>query len=50
MFIVVWMAAPIVSFSTDQVAAFIELARLGSLRAAAGALHLTEQGLSLIHI
>jgi DNA-binding transcriptional LysR family regulator len=33
------------SFSTDQVAAFVELARLGSLRAAAGALHLTEQGL-----
>jgi DNA-binding transcriptional LysR family regulator len=45
MFIVVLMAAPILSFSTDQVAAFIELARLGSLRAAAGALHLTEQGL-----
>ena len=39
------MAAPIPSFSTDQVAAFLELARLGSLRAAAGALHLTEQGL-----
>ena len=36
-------AAP--SFSTDQVAAFVEVARLGSLRAAAGALHLTEQGL-----
>jgi DNA-binding transcriptional LysR family regulator len=33
------------SFSTDQVAAFVELARLGSLRAAAGALHVTEQGL-----
>ena len=33
------------SLSTDQVAAFVELARLGSLRAAAGALHLTEQGL-----
>jgi DNA-binding transcriptional LysR family regulator len=33
------------SFSTDQVAAFVELARTGSLRAAAGALHLTEQGL-----
>ena len=33
------------SFSTDQVAAFVEVARLGSLRAAAGALHLTEQGL-----
>ena len=39
------MVSPIPSFSTDQVAAFIELARLGSLRAAAGALHLTEQGL-----
>lgn len=33
------------SFSTDQVAAFVELARTGSLHAAAGALHLTEQGL-----
>lgn len=33
------------SFSTDQVAAFVELARLGSLRAAAAALHVTEQGL-----
>jgi DNA-binding transcriptional LysR family regulator len=33
------------SFSTDQVAAFVEVARLGSLRAAAGSLHLTEQGL-----
>ncbi|MBI3855694.1 MAG: LysR family transcriptional regulator [Planctomycetes bacterium] len=33
------------SLSTDQVAAFVELARLGSLRAAAGALHITEQGL-----
>ncbi len=32
------------SLSTDQVAAFVELARSGSLRAAAGALHLTEQG------
>jgi DNA-binding transcriptional LysR family regulator len=32
------------SLSTDQVAAFVELARQGSLRAAAGALHLTEQG------
>src|SRR5882672_368457 len=45
MIMVVFMAAPILSFSTDQVAAFVELARLGSLRAAAGALHLTEQGL-----
>jgi DNA-binding transcriptional LysR family regulator len=33
------------SLSTDQVAAFVELARQGSLRAAATALHLTEQGL-----
>ena len=32
------------SLSTDQVRAFVELARQGSLRAAAGALHLTEQG------
>jgi DNA-binding transcriptional LysR family regulator len=33
------------SLSTDQVAAFAELARLGSLRSAAQALHITEQGL-----
>ena len=33
------------SVSTDNVAAFVELARQGSLRAAAVALHLTEQGL-----
>ncbi len=33
------------SLSTDQVAAFVELARQGSLRRAAGELHLTEQGL-----
>ena len=32
------------SLSTDQVAAFAELARAGSLHAAAAALHLTEQG------
>jgi DNA-binding transcriptional LysR family regulator len=32
------------SLSTDQVAAFVEVARAGSLRAAAAALHLTEQG------
>jgi DNA-binding transcriptional LysR family regulator len=32
------------SLSTDQVAAFVELARHGSLRAAADTLHLTEQG------
>lgn len=33
------------SLSTDQVQAFVELARTGSLRAAAAALHVTEQGL-----
>ncbi len=32
------------SLSTDQVAAFVEVARLGSLRAAADEVHLTEQG------
>jgi DNA-binding transcriptional LysR family regulator len=32
------------SLSTDQVAAFVELARQGDLRGAAGALHITEQG------
>ncbi|MBX9625326.1 MAG: LysR family transcriptional regulator [Gemmataceae bacterium] len=32
------------SVSSDQVAAFVEVARAGSLRAAAAALHLTEQG------
>lgn len=32
------------SLSTDQVAALVELARQGSLRAAAGVLHITEQG------
>jgi len=32
------------SLSTDQVAALVELARQGSLRAAAEALHITEQG------
>src|ERR1043165_3064730 len=30
--------------STDQIAAFVELARHGNLRSAAGALHITEQG------
>jgi len=39
------MPAPILCFSTDQVAAFVELARTGSLRAAAGSLYVTEQGL-----
>src|SRR5438067_7083573 len=38
------MADVIPSLSTDQVAALVELARAGSLRAAADALHLTEQG------
>jgi DNA-binding transcriptional LysR family regulator len=37
------MAEPL-SLSTDQVAAFAELARQGSLRGAAEVLHLTEQG------
>src|SRR5207302_2525810 len=32
------------SLSTDQVAAFVELSRQGSLRRAAEVLHLTEQG------
>jgi DNA-binding transcriptional LysR family regulator len=32
------------SISTDQMAAFVELAQHGSLRAAAGVLHLSEQG------
>lgn len=36
-------AAP--SLSTDQIAAFVELSRRGSLRRAAAALHITEQGL-----
>ncbi|HUR55619.1 MAG TPA: LysR family transcriptional regulator [Gemmataceae bacterium] len=38
------MARDLPSLSTDQVAAFVELARHGSLRAAAAALHVTEQG------
>src|SRR5688572_2040313 len=33
------------SLSTDQVAAFVELARQGDLRRAAGVLHISEQGL-----
>src|SRR3972149_2394147 len=36
------MALP--SLSTDQIAAFVEFARCGSLRQAAVALHITEQG------
>lgn len=38
------MSEKLPSLSTDQVAAFVELARAGSLRTAADALHLTEQG------
>ncbi len=38
------MAALFPSLSTDQVAAFVELARQGSLRSAAAVLHITEQG------
>jgi DNA-binding transcriptional LysR family regulator len=38
------MAAAIPSLSTDQVMAFTELARQGSLHAAAATLHITEQG------
>jgi DNA-binding transcriptional LysR family regulator len=34
----------IVSLSTDQVAAFVELARQGTLRGVASVLHITEQG------
>lgn len=39
------MPEPLPSLSTDQVAAFVELARAGSLRTAATGLHITEQGL-----
>ncbi len=39
------MADAIPSVSTDQVVALVELARAGSLRAAAAGLHITEQGL-----
>jgi DNA-binding transcriptional LysR family regulator len=38
------MPADFPSVSTDQVAAFVELSRQGSLREAAEVLHLTEQG------
>jgi DNA-binding transcriptional LysR family regulator len=38
------MSVALPSLSTDQVAAFVELARAGSLHAAAAVLHLTEQG------
>ena len=37
--------APLTSLSTDQVAAFVELARQGSLRGAAETLFISEQGL-----
>jgi DNA-binding transcriptional LysR family regulator len=39
------VADPIPSISTHQVEALVELARAGSLRAAAAGLHITEQGL-----
>jgi DNA-binding transcriptional LysR family regulator len=39
------MADTIPCVSTDQVSALVELARAGSLRAAAAGLHVTEQGL-----
>src|SRR5262249_10927281 len=39
------MADTLPSLTTDQVAALVELARAGSLRAAAAGLHITEQGL-----
>ena len=39
------MADAVLSLSTDQVAAFVELSRHGSLRLAARVLHITEQGL-----
>jgi DNA-binding transcriptional LysR family regulator len=39
------MVEDVVSLSTDQVAALVELARQGSLRLAAAGLHVTEQGL-----
>src|SRR6185437_1486434 len=38
------MLRDVPSLSTDQVAAFVELARGGSLRVAAAALHISEQG------
>jgi DNA-binding transcriptional LysR family regulator len=38
------MPGPPLSLSTDQIAAFVELARTGTLRRAAEELHLTEQG------
>jgi DNA-binding transcriptional LysR family regulator len=38
------MPAALPSLSTDQIAAFVELAQQGSLHRAAAALHITEQG------
>ena len=38
------MSGALPSLSTDQVAAFVEVARQGSLRAAGETLHITEQG------
>ena len=38
------MADPFPSVTPDQVAALVELARAGSLRAAAAELNITEQG------
>ena len=38
------MTLTFLSLSTDQVAAFVQLARQGSLRDAARVLHITEQG------
>ena len=34
----------VVSLSTDQIAAFVELSRQGTLRGVASVLHITEQG------
>ena len=39
------MASGLPSLSTDQIAAFVELSRQGQIRAAAGVLGITEQGL-----
>ncbi len=36
--------AALISLSTDQVAAFVELSRQGTLRGVASILHITEQG------
>ena len=39
------MSEPVVNLTTDQLAAFVELSRQGQIRAAAGVLGITEQGL-----